>query len=267
MTDESSRRFTAEIPFDAPPDAVWRAFADPAEVVRWFPLAATATPGEGGRVSWRWGDTWSFELRVARWEPGRRLRLVEADRTDAAGNPVELAIEVEVEARAGGAVLRLVHSGFGPGSEWDDELDSISRGWGYELAVLRHYLERHRGRDRQVAWLVQPTPLAAEDAFARIVGAGGLELGLAPERLEVGTELAATTTLGDRLGGRVLVRRPLDLGLVLASHDDGVLRVMVEGDQAVLALNLWGDHAAVVADFEQRWRPRLAELVGTTGRA
>lgn len=262
MTD---RRFATELSLDALPDAVWRAFADPSEVVRWFPLQAEAEPREGGRVTWAWDDTWSFRLRIARWEPGRRLRLVEVDRTDAAGEPVELAIDVELEGRGGGTLLRLVHSGFGPGSEWDDELDSISRGWRYELAILRHYLTRHHGRERHVAWVVQQTPLDAANAFARLTGPEGL--GLAAEPPVPGGELSATTAVGDRISGTVLVRRPpFELGLVLASHDDGVLRAMVEGDRAVLALNLWGDHAEEVADFEARWRPRMAELLGPPRR-
>ena len=34
------------------------------------------------------------------------------------------------------------------GAAWDDEVEGITEGWQAELASLRHYLERHRGRDR-----------------------------------------------------------------------------------------------------------------------
>ena len=52
--------------------------------------------------------------------------------------------------------MRLVHSGFGAGAEWDDEFDSISNGWKFERRGLRHYLQRHFGKDRRVAWGVDP---------------------------------------------------------------------------------------------------------------
>ena len=41
--------------------------------------------------------------------------------------------------------LRLVHSGFGPGADFDEEYDGISQGWPVELRSLRHYLENHAG--------------------------------------------------------------------------------------------------------------------------
>ena len=57
-------------------------------------------------------------------------------------------MEFTLETHQGKTRLRLVHSGFGEGAAWDNELEGITEGWQAELRSLRHYLERHRGQDR-----------------------------------------------------------------------------------------------------------------------
>ena len=50
---------------------------------------------------------------------------------------VEIATEYELERDAGKTTLRLVHSGFGDGAEWDDLFDATRAGWAFELRGLR----------------------------------------------------------------------------------------------------------------------------------
>ena len=72
------------------------------------------------------------------------------------------------------SVLRLVHSGFGDGPDWNDEYGGISRGWVFELGCLKHYMERHLGRERHYGWVNRPTELGPEEAWSRVLGSDGL---------------------------------------------------------------------------------------------
>ena len=45
-------RFERRLPY--PIEAVWAALTDPAELIRWFPLEAEASPGIGGEIVMRW---------------------------------------------------------------------------------------------------------------------------------------------------------------------------------------------------------------------
>jgi uncharacterized protein YndB with AHSA1/START domain len=160
------RAFEMSIDLPASPEQVWRALTMAEELVRWFPLDARVTPGAGGSMVWSWGENWDWDTRIEVWEPGRLLRLVQDDARpyDLSGRPMpegqaapaRIAIEFTLESHQGKTRLRLIHSGFGRGAAWDDEVEGITEGWQAELASLRHYLARHSGRDRdlQIAWLL-----------------------------------------------------------------------------------------------------------------
>ena len=53
-----------------------------------------------------------------------------------------------ISSEAGQTVLRLVHSGFGEGAKWDDQVDGTLGGWRYFLWNLDFTLTRHRGVHR-----------------------------------------------------------------------------------------------------------------------
>ena len=135
---EPARAFRMALDIEASPEDVWRALTQAEELVRWFPLDARVTPGEGGSMLWSWGKGWDWETRIDTWEPGRRLRLVQEDARpyDAEGNmlaaaqaePACIAIEFTLETHQGKTRLRMVHSGFGQGAAWARRV-SQSRCW------------------------------------------------------------------------------------------------------------------------------------------
>ena len=182
--DTDARVFDMSIDVDASPEAVWSALTEARELTRWFPLEARVTPGEGGSMYWGWGEGWAGESKIATWEPNRRLRLIETRQAfDADGKPLmdvganrELAVEVTLESHAGKTRVRLVHSGFGEGANWDDELDGISTGWQFELRGLRYYLEHHRGRNRYHAWARSSSDLSPADVWRRVVGQDAFDI-------------------------------------------------------------------------------------------
>ena len=152
----NDRSIEVAVEIGATVEEVWQALTDADELMRWFPLTAEVTPGEGGSMRWAWDDGWSWVSTIERWEPGRVLGLGNRDQRpfDAHGQPLpagqvapaNLAMEFTLESDGGITRLRLIHSGFGQGAAWDDELDGVSVGWQSELASLKHYLEHHRGR-------------------------------------------------------------------------------------------------------------------------
>lgn len=83
-------------------------------------------------------------------------------------------VDYYLEARGGKTLLRLVHS-FGTGADWEQEYyDSTSRGWRFMLANLRHYLERHPGTPRRVAWSRLRLALPPEEIWQRLMSPEGL---------------------------------------------------------------------------------------------
>jgi uncharacterized protein YndB with AHSA1/START domain len=250
----------------APPEAVWKAITDPRELERWFPLQARVTPGEGGEVFLSWGPPWEGGSRIDAWEPGRRLRtrgFLEHGDTS--------VVEYTLEARGGKTVLRLVHSGFAEGGDWEDELfGGTERGWRYELRSLRHYLERHVGRDRIVAWPRAHVGAAAPEVWRRLLGRDGLVREGRIEGLVEGDRYRVTAATGDSFEGRVVVNHPPYefAGTVLGLNDALIsLRTCEaggpeakDGHVACLFASTWGLPRPDVEALGERWRRLLDEL-------
>jgi uncharacterized protein YndB with AHSA1/START domain len=264
-----TRAFRMSLDIDAPADAVWRALTDAEELARWFPNSAKVTPGVGGTMVWSWDKMWDWETRIDAWEPGRLLRLVQEDARpyDLEGRqlppgqvePASIAIEFTLETQQGKTRLRLVHSGFGHGAAWDDEVEGITEGWQAELRSLRHYLQRQRGRARnlQVAWLT--TPLSRREAWTRLLGPGGFTF--RPARAEAGNRYELETPGGQELSGNVELYLP----------EQTVAGTVTELDDGWFRLLTWsaGGKTGVWAGFAT-WAPgdaRPAELAAQAGEA
>lgn len=272
MNDEA-RAFEMALEIEASPEELWKALTQAGELVRWFPLQAEVPPGPGGSMRWSWEEAWDWRTRIDGWEPPRRLRLVQVEDQayDAEGRPVEtkrkpaapIALEFTLEAGRGSTRLRIVHSGFGRGAEWDDEFDGISAGWPVVLRTLRHYLQRHRGRDRHVARAVASAgePIAA--VWARLTGPDGFAL--EPARPQAGAPFAVSLPGGDRYQGttELFIPERVLMGIVAG---DGVLELSThraEGRTGMQAwLSKWGARDAALDRFGEGARKALDRLFG-----
>lgn len=271
---DQTRAFEMSLDIDASRDDVWRALTQAEELVRWFPLDAQVTPGRGGSMVWSWGEGWEWATRIDAWEPGRLLRLVQDDARpyDTQGRPLppgesepaRIAMEFTLETHQGRTRLRLVHSGFGHGSAWDNELEGITEGWQAELRSLRYYLGRHRGRDRHAgrAWLTTTTP--REVAWARLLGPGGFRV--TPLDPTEGEAYEVVTPGGQRFTGTVELHLP---GQTLVGSvrelDDGWFRLLTwkdaSGSTGVWAwISTYTGEAARVGEFKERSQEALARL-------
>jgi uncharacterized protein YndB with AHSA1/START domain len=275
---EQGRAFRTAIDLDATPDQVWRALTDAEELVRWFSPAARVTPGEGGTMLWSWGYGEDWITRIDAWVPGRLLGLVqdEARPYDAQGNPLppgevepaRIAMEFTLETVQGRTRLRLVHSGFGNGAAWDAEVDGISEGWQAELRSLRHYLRRHRGRDRRSARGLVDTALPRDAAWARLTGPGGYRLSPAAPR--EGERYEVVTPGGTRYSGTVQLNLPgQTLAGTIVELEDGWFRLLTwrdaRGHTGVWAwlATYTGDDSAV-REFEREAQASLDRLFAGT---
>jgi uncharacterized protein YndB with AHSA1/START domain len=272
--DAPARAFEMSLDLAASPDEVWRALTVAEELVRWFPVDAKVTPGAGGSMVWSWGENWDWTTRIDAWEPGRLLRLVQDDARpyDAEGRPVadgpaapaRIAIEFKLESHRGKTRLRLVHSGFGSGAAWDDEVEGITEGWQAELASLRHYLERHRGRDRQfrIAWL--STTLSRDEAWNRLVGPGGFRF--SPPDVKAGQPYAVLLPGGGRVSGTVALHLPRQtLAGTVRELEDGWFRILTwsvpGGRTGVWAgMATYQDDRSRVEEFKEQAEVALREL-------
>ncbi len=276
---EKKREYEMKIDIEAPPEEVWRALTEAQELVRWFPLQAKVEPRQGGAMHWSWGKSWTWETRIEAWEPPRLLRLVQEDSRpyDADGKPLpagqaapaRLVVEFALESRAGKTSLRLVHSGFGRGARWDEEFDGIQMGWQFELRSLKQYLQRHRGRDRHVGWAHLTTPLAHEEAWAKLLSAEAFPF----ERgaLEAGREYAIQAATGDRFSGTIGLHIPeRELYGTVRELDGGILRLYTHRTGSRTIVSAWlatyaasgagSAGAAAVEKFQGRAQTLLERL-------
>jgi uncharacterized protein YndB with AHSA1/START domain len=243
----------------APPQEVWRALTEAGELVRWFPLQARVTPGKGGTVFWGWDQHWAWESRVDEWEPSQRLRLVEhRPAFDASGQPLPepahtMAMEFTLETQAGGTRLRIVHSGFGRGANWDDELDSVSGGWQFELRSLKHYLERHKGRDRHHAFAQRISPLDTGSIWARLFSPDAFVI--ASGSLAEGARCVIRSATGDQLAGTIRWHKPTtDVFMVVDDLDDGVFRLSTWRAAGQSGVQSW------LSTYDPRYRDRVRDF-------
>jgi uncharacterized protein YndB with AHSA1/START domain len=258
-TDKATRRFEMTLDINATPEDVWRALTDAGELMRWFPLQARVEPGKGGSIFWGWDEHWAWESQIDTWEPPRRLRLIEnRPAFDANGQPLpgpsqQIAMEFTLETHAGRTRLRLVHSGFGEGASWDDELDSISAGWQFELRGLKHYLERHRGRDRQYAFAQKVTSLDRNAVWDRLLSPAAFTV--TSGKLAQGERCVIKASTGDELSGVIAWHKPgSDVFMIVSDLDDGVFRISTWRAADQTGVQVW------MTSYDPRQHERIQEF-------
>jgi uncharacterized protein YndB with AHSA1/START domain len=162
-TEPQTRTFEKVVEIDAAPEEVWKAISEAGEITKWFSTKAEVEPGVGGTISLAWNDDFKGSSDIVIWDPPRHLRTVDrrdewqVSDADAPGaekhkSPVKLTLDYYLEGKDGKTVLRLVHSGFGRGAEWDEEFNSIKRGWGTMLLNLQKYVEQYAGKPAGHYW-------------------------------------------------------------------------------------------------------------------
>lgn len=251
---------TVEI--NASPDDVWNAISTGEGISRWFTFETRVTPGVGGEMWGRWGEADAGTMKFDVWEPGKRIRLVEDTMVPGLPQFVEYLIEA---GRGSTTTLRLVHSGIGAESDWDEMYDSVNRGWDVFMLTLKHALERHPGRDRTIAYATCQPDMSRVEAWERLIGPDALAL----RRDSAGDDDFGTFSLGAgperRLAGRSWIwNPPKDLAGVIDDLGDAPLWIAIEhfGKRPNLSMTLSSFSApeSAVRDVEGQWQAMLDHL-------
>ena len=265
-TDASGRRWvSAEVEVPGTPEEVWQAIATGPGVSSWFvPTEIEERDGVPVSVTSHFGPGMDAVAKVTAWDPPRRFA---AEGEWGPGAP-PVATEWIVEARSGGTCLvRVVHSLFASGDDWDDQLAGTESGWPGFFRILRLYLSHFRGLRGSVFQLMSMVPGPAPEAWDALTGALGLTGAAAGERRSAPAgvpPLAGTVESGE---GRQLLLR-------LDEPAPGIAHLIAHemGGQVMLAIHfyLYGDGAPdVIARDEPLWRAwmneRFPSAVGAGG--
>jgi uncharacterized protein YndB with AHSA1/START domain len=240
-----TRTAEGRVTITAPAERVWKALTDAEELTRWFPLDARVEPGPGGTVYMSWRNEFAAEMKILVWDPPHHLRTAWAFHQ---GEEPAQVTDYLIETTRGTTTVRAVTSGFPLDASWDGWVEGTIRGWAFELRSLRHYLERHAGEPRHVAYVRRRVPLTPADAWAR----------LAADR-ELGPWLTAGRAF-DASPGR-------QYAAVADDPADAMFRVSVEPagpgspqPEVVFFLSAWGDQTGAVDAIRGTWARGLERL-------
>ncbi len=168
MSDDT-RKHKFEMILDAPVDDVWRAITTGEGIRQWFAPIAEVDPKLGGKATIGWGPGMEGTAPITAWEPNARFAWTEDHGPDG-----QRVVEFTLEAEGGKTKLRMVHSGFGAASSFDDEFDSTHGGWLTFLACLRYYVEaRHSAPGRHDAQ-IRMLKVSAQELWTRLAAGMGL---------------------------------------------------------------------------------------------
>ncbi|MGD2070311.1 MAG: SRPBCC domain-containing protein [Gemmatimonadota bacterium] len=237
-----TREAAGDVWIDASPERVWRALTDARELERWFPLEAEVEPGEGGRLRMSWGGEYDAEMPILVWDPPTHLR------TSWFGQGV--VTDYVIRAEKGGTRIRAVSSGFPLDPSWDEWVEGTVRGWAYELRALKHYLERHDGRDRRALFVRRRVHMPRERVWERLTGTDGLDPRWTEgERVDHQPPVQVATILEEPAGA--MARASVEPVL----HDDASAADENRGraHDATLWISLWGASGDAARAIEREW--------------
>jgi len=205
-----SARVQIEQKLACTPEQAWLACAEPSGLRQWQADQVSGRVTPGGRLDLKWPALGaSIELDVVEVRRGERL-VLERDRS-------------RVTFEFGRGFVGLEHSGIAT----SDDVAGTDSAWRAALALLAHYVERHRERNRSVHWVVRrarTTPEAAAEFFSGKEALGAwLGRANAPPGAP-GSRYELHTLWGEAMTGRVLSRVPgRDLALSWTEQDDSAL--------------------------------------------
>lgn len=259
MNKKKTRDIQLSVELDASPEDVFRAVTDGTELAKWLAPEARSTPPEGGKKAtiWiSWGEGMSVEHEIEILDAPKRVRHPSGKNAE---TNAPLYADWLIEARDGGkTTLRLVHSGFSVGADWDDDYEAHARGWKLMLHNLRQYFARHAHEPAVHIPFMAKVDAPRESFWKGLLGKLGLE---APPK--VGDAFQLTTPKGDVLTGVVdLVTDTYDLALVVREYDDALLRFTTMGKADAPSTFVYG--YVIVYGAE---RERASELVAAGSSA
>lgn len=231
--DESGKRWVqAEVEVPGTPEEVWQAIATGPGVSSWF--VPTEMRSDGAIVC-RFGPGMESVAKRTAWDPPRRF----VGEGQMGPNGPTLATEWTVEGLSGDTcIVRVVHSLFASGDDWDNQLEAIERGWPAYFEILRLYLTHFMGETGTLLPLMGMSPEPAPKAWERLTIALGL-FGATPgskfQALPGAPALSGWIEKGNDLG------HPLQFLTRLETPANGLchLFAMPMGERVLLSMRLY----------------------------
>ncbi len=259
--DPSGRRSVqAEVEVPGTPEEVWQAIATGPGVSAWFvPTEVDEQGGVPSAVRSDFGPGMESRATVTAWEPPHRFA---TESQDLGPNAPAVATEWIVEARSGGTcVVRVVHSLFASGDDWDNQLEGWEYGWPGFFRILRQYLSHFRGQFGSAMQLAGVATEPRSEAWARLTGLLGLAGTTKGKRVSAPAGAPQLAGSVEHVGEAAF---PEEILLKLDDPAPGLahLFAMDMGGQVFLSIRfyLYGDRAAAtIARDESVWRDWMTE--------
>jgi uncharacterized protein YndB with AHSA1/START domain len=139
MATKTERSVDHQYFIRATPDAVFRAITDPQRLTRWLCDRAELSPKKGGSYLLAWNEGPTHTGTVVDFREGHRVALgwtwpgVELQGT---------VFSLSVEAKDGGTLLKVEHTGFPRHQRWTELYGGAEWGWTYFALNLKSVLEK-----------------------------------------------------------------------------------------------------------------------------
>ena len=132
----------------APQQELWRGLIEPALVAQWYAPGARISARDGGSYWIRADKDLEREAHIDVYLPPRRLRLIYMAPRDMPATNSVMVDDFILDTVGGGAVLRLLGSGYPDSEAWEPFYLRMRDGWGRALQRLKIVTEK---RLREVA--------------------------------------------------------------------------------------------------------------------
>lgn len=266
--DPSGRRSVQiEVVVPGTPEQVWQAIASGPGISSWFVPTKFETNerGEPVRVLSNFGPGMESVATVTSWDAPHTFT---ADSADLGPTAPTIATEWTVEARGDGTcTVRVVHSLFASGDDWDGQLEGWEGGWPGFFRLLRLYLTRFPGQTGSAFPFMGAYAGTKEEAWAALTRALGFGPIARGERVAASAHLPPLAGVVERAGEAPHAE---ELLLALDRPAPGIAHffAMPMGGQVILSVRfyLYGPGAAAVVERDEpRWKAWMAETFPMVG--
>jgi len=124
--------------FEKPPEEVFAALTKPKKIVSWFSKKAKFEPKVGGDFSLDWGN-YRLKGKVKKFVKDKKLVLSWHD-DFGKGKKYVTRAAFTLSKKGEGTILKVKHSGFKAGEDWDQLHEDVKTGWTYFLMNLKSVL-------------------------------------------------------------------------------------------------------------------------------